>query len=111
MRLFSIQSLSAYRELVNTGRYVCDGTKSEYVLEWAGFKEAYEWLSARMAERIGPPPEGVIYPVWAWPAAVEHFSNDLKPGQVKIEFEAPRDRILLSNFEGWHAVINDYFFA
>ena len=30
------------------------------------YKFHYDWLVDQMKERIGPPPEGVSYPVWAW---------------------------------------------
>ncbi len=32
----------------------------------AGIRRNYEWLISQMIKRIGPPPEGVVYPVWAW---------------------------------------------
>lgn len=111
MRLYTVQSLEAYHELVNTGRYVCDEAKSRFIIEWAGFKEAYKWIAEQMTKRIGPPPDGVLYPVWAWPTAVSFASRGLRPDQVMIEFEVSRDRVLLSDFEGWHAVIDNYFFA
>ena len=31
-----------------------------------GFDEAYKWIALQMEKRVGPPPEGVKFPVWAW---------------------------------------------
>ncbi|UYZ73367.1 DUF3841 domain-containing protein [Moraxella bovis] len=59
--------------------------------------------------------------MWAWYHA--HGANKPKPdlrksghlpkGErgVRIEFTLPKERVLLSNFDGWHAVLNDWCFA
>lgn len=111
MKLYTVQSRKAYEELLRTGRLVCDGSKSEFITEWIGFKRAYDWLSDQMSRRIGPPPDGVFYPIWAWPITLGCGSGDLKPDQVKIEFIAQDKDVLLSHFHGWHAVIDDYYLA
>ena len=74
------------------------------------------WLIRQMEQRIGPPPAGVTYPVWAWYMQNgKHRKPDLRterwgygPGGEEyacIEFEIPDDRVLLSDFEVWHIVL------
>lgn len=111
MRLFTVQSRAVYDELVETGIYRCDGSKSAFVIDCAGFREAYNWMVEQMTKRIGPAPTGVTYPVWAWPAFKKQDGRYLVKGQVLIEFEAPRKEILFSDFDGWHSVLCGYLFA
>ncbi|ASK27371.1 hypothetical protein BG910_06120 [Neisseria chenwenguii] len=81
---------------------------------------AYRWMAARLAEKV-PPPASVAFPIWAWRFA--HGRRQPKPdlrrrghlekgaAGVRIEFEIPQEQVLLSSFDGWHAVLNDTFFS
>ena len=70
-----------------------------------------------MRIRVGNPPDGVNYPIWAWHTVDwKHQKPDLaktefrkKGNQVCIELEMPEDKVLLSDEEMWHFVLNDYF--
>ena len=62
MILWTIQPETVYSILLETGYYHCDFSKSQNQ-EW---KSQYDWLVQQMKRRIGPPPPGVSYPVWAW---------------------------------------------
>jgi hypothetical protein len=72
-----------------------------------------------MKQRVGEPPNGVTYPIWAW------YILDGKPAKVdlrKTEFnnyhrenyaftiDVPDEQVLLSDEENWHYVLNDWFF-
>ena len=63
MILWTIQPERVFRLIYKRGVYRCDLSKS-------GMEDfadpQYDWLVAQMKKRIGPPPEGVKYPVWAW---------------------------------------------
>ena len=61
MKLWTIQPIEVWGEIQDTG--VCRCNPALMPLD---FDEEYQWLRAKMIERIGPPPEGVVYPVWAW---------------------------------------------
>lgn len=74
-----------------------------------------------MQRRIGAPPPGVRYPVWAWYQYQDERARrpDLRRSAhapsgtplVLIEFELPDDQVLLSDFELWHYVLNDWYVA
>lgn len=80
------------------------------------FTEMYDWLVMQMRERIGEPPNGVFYPVWAWHT---QKSKRQKPGLrserwsngydgvkfVCLEIEVPDEKVLLSDFDLWSIVL------
>ncbi len=75
---------------------------------WAA---SYRWMRDRMAERI--PDHSGDYPVWAWlkrkTARSKHWRD--RSDTVRITAEVPKCRILLSNFELWHSVLNNHLCA
>ena len=62
MILWTIQPIEVYELIQRTGVYHCDYEKSD--MEY--WQEQYNWLVQEMKERVGEPPKGVSYPVWAW---------------------------------------------
>lgn len=83
------------------------------------FKPAYEWLADRMEERIGPPPDGVPrWPVWAWrrwqkrpkPRMDDKAFRHLRD-HVLVSLEVPDETVVLSDFNSWHAPLNDWYLA
>jgi hypothetical protein len=73
-----------------------------------------------MTQRLGAPPKGVKYPVWAWHTQnSKHAKPDLRrerwgcgPGDEDytcMELEIPDDEVLLSDFDSWITVLNNYF--
>jgi len=79
--------------------------------------DEYKWMIRKMVDRIGPPPEGVQHPVWAWYKQNDkHHKPDLRsarwgygPGDedyVCIEIEMPDEKVLLSDFDVWHIILN-----
>ena len=62
MILWTIQNKLAYESMKETGVLRVD---ENYILDDL-FKEPYLWMASQMKKRIGNPPEGVIFPVWAW---------------------------------------------
>ena len=62
MILWTIQPIEVYELIQSTGVYHCDYEKSN--MEY--WQEQYNWLVQEMKERVGEPPKGVSYPVWAW---------------------------------------------
>lgn len=62
MLLWSIQHQCAYEKMEQTG--VLRADKNFIATDW--FEDSYLWMAEQMKKRIGEPPEGVIFPVWAW---------------------------------------------
>ena len=62
MKLWTIQPLEVCHLVQQNGVYRCDPS----LFSMPEFSKQYDWLAERMADKIGPPPVGVKYPVWAW---------------------------------------------
>ena len=80
------------------------------------FKDKYDWVAEKMLEK------GIIrkktYPVWAWYKydgkrkkpdlrCSGHLSRGTKG--VCVEFDACESEVLLSNYEHWHYVLNNWY--
>lgn len=117
MRLWTVQPREVYDLITSTGIYSCDGAKADY-LNALGNEAPYRWMAAQMAKRVGPPPEGVIFPVWAWHTMNwkhrrpdmrwSHFHGRKRPFAL-MEVEIPDKDVLLSDEELWHFVLNDWY--
>ncbi|HVE80897.1 MAG TPA: DUF3841 domain-containing protein [Candidatus Dormibacteraeota bacterium] len=72
------------------------------------FLPQYQWIKEQMKLRI--PEYTGRYPVWAWftPKPDLRGTNYLLKGQrgVRVEFTAPAEQVLLSDFNAWHIVMN-----
>jgi hypothetical protein len=119
MRLWTIQHASILDNLKQRGVLRADGRHID-----AGRRRAYEWMVTQLSKKIGPLPEGCAWPIWAWAhLPSEHgrsphrarpdlrAAGHLPPGTpgVRIAFDAERDKVLLSCFDSWHAVLNDCY--
>ena len=113
MILWTIQPIEIYEKLIETGEYKCDLEKSGM----KDFRSVYDWLIEQMVSRIGEPPEGVKYPVWAWYKDGEKKKPDLRHARFAygskgeefacIEIEIPEDKVVLSDFDSWNIILND----
>ena len=84
------------------------------------FRKAYDWLAQQMAVRIGPPPDGILYPIWAWHTIDgKNQKPDLRRSEYKeydaqpvcLELQIPDNQVLLSDYDAWHIVLyNGYYF-
>lgn len=113
MILWTIKPESVFQLIQQKGIYRCDLTKSG-MEDYAD--PQYNWLVAQMKKRIGPPPEGVSYPVWAyyrWQStkrkpdlrAIRWYWGRKNNKFVRLEVEIPDDEVLLSDFDGWAGII------
>ncbi len=112
MILWTIQPLAVYNLLQTTGVYRCDPSLAfmrDYPLQ-------YRWLCDQMSKRIGPPPGGVIYPIWAWyqwepkrkrpDLRNERWGNGIRGDRfVRMEIDVPDDEVLLSDFDSWSIIL------
>lgn len=116
MRLWTIQTVEAYQRLMQTGvfradtKHICDDS----------FADAYNWMVSEMAKRIGSPPDGVKYPVWAWYQwEGKRKKPDLRCGGyaphgttlVLLTVDIDESDVVLSDFDDWHFVLNYFYLA
>ena len=112
MILWTIQPLEVYDQIQETGVYHCDFEKS-FLNEC---RDQYNWLVKQMKRRIGHPPEGVSYPVWAWymwggvrkkpDLRRERWANGWKGEQfVCMEINVPDEKVVLSDFDSWSIIL------
>ena len=110
MRLVTIQPYEVLEILQSRGRFVCDISKSGMIVDGdCGFLAAYDWLVSQMEKRVGTAPIGVEYPIWAWYRNDDDYSDWNEDGRkyAKITLEIDPSRVLLSDFNEWHCVLND----
>lgn len=116
MILWTIQHKNAYDKMLLTGSLRAD---EGHLFCQDDFPSAYDWMVEQMRRRIGEPPEGVHFPVWAWyqwegmrrrPDMRSHRRWG-KKGQpiVLLTIDVPNDMVLLSDFDMWHCVLNDSY--
>jgi len=103
LRLWTIKSLAYWEKCQEVGVIKCDGRKLGEPL----FKTGYDWMRGQMKKRI-PGCKGK-FPIWAWIERPDlrttgSYVRD-SPG-VCIEIEVPDHLVLLSDFDGWHCVLN-----
>ncbi|MBI2821840.1 MAG: DUF3841 domain-containing protein [Acidobacteria bacterium] len=76
-------------------------------------RPAYRWMADQMRRRV--PSCRCSYPVWAWhvPKPDLRCACHLEPGTpgVCIEFEMPRQRVLLSSLDAWMVALNDGYLS
>ena len=113
MKLWTMQPVEVYDILISEGVFRCDPEK---VTE-PSFIDRYEWINKKLNEK-DKKPAGVQYPVWAW---YRFNSKEKKPDlrhscygtrgeeMVCIELEIPDEKVLLSDFDLWHFVLNDWW--
>lgn len=117
MKLWTIQPIEVLYEIEKKGYYICDKNKADLIKDYSSFKNAYDWLVIKMEERIGKRPKGVEYPVWAW--YIRDWKNKkpdlrMKHGEkgqemVCLELDINEKRVVLSDFDNWHSVLNQVY--
>ena len=112
MILWTIQPLEVYKQIQEIGVYHCDFEKSFL----NDCRDQYDWLVRQMKRRIGDPPEGVSYPVWAWymwegvrkkpDLRRERWGNGWKGERFAcMEIDVPEDKVVLSDFDSWSIIL------
>jgi hypothetical protein len=119
MRLVTIQDKSAYDDLCATGVLRCKAKHAEWLRE-DSFRAAYDWLAEQMKLRVGEPPQGVNYPIWAWhlldgkPVKVDLRKtefNNYRGEHYALTIDVPDAQVLLSDEENWHFVLNNWYLS
>ncbi len=114
MKLWSIQPLVVWEELQKSGIL---HARTDYADQ--DFLPPYRWMTAQMQQRIGPAPDMEALPFWAWFQA--YGSKQAKPDLrrsghlpsgskgIRLELEMAMAQVLLSDFELWHYVLNNWY--
>ena len=118
MRLWMIANLKTFEILKRDGRLTADGRRA---MRGHQNRDAYRWMAEQMRKHLGPPPRGIAYPLWAWACwggenqrkpDLRSYRHNEGPGTfARLEIEVPDSRVLLSDFDDWHAVLNDTFLS
>lgn len=112
--LWTIQSLDAIRSAIDTnGRYQASIDRSQW-LDDPSFMASYRWMVWRMDQHGLPRPDqttiedpSLLTPVWACAKWTEEPETD-GDGLDLIHLRLPLDRIILSDFDLFHCVLNGY---
>lgn len=108
--LWSIQNREFYEVLTEDSVIYTDGRRVHPY-----YKKAYKWMMDQMNKRGIPTTK---YPIWAWHTSeAGKRKPDLRrkgyaargESMVLIEFEPPEELVLLSDFDGWHSVLNNWY--
>lgn len=116
MIIWTIQPYSVYQQLESKGQFYCDPEKSENLKE-NNFQIAYNWMIKQMKRRKILPPKDVKVPLWAWYRRdYKHVRPDFRwvrdsEIEVCMEINIPEEKVLLSDFEAWHFVLNDWYYS
>ena len=118
MKLWTLQPIEVWEELQQKGVFICNPEKAELLTDDLDFKNSYDWLVEEMEKRVGKRPEGVTYPIWAWhtrkwlrkkPDLRESGPGERGAAYVCLEIEKPENEVLLSDYDAWHFVMNNWF--
>ena len=115
MKVYTIQTVSFYEELINDGIAFCK--REGYWCRENRFQ--YDWMAEQMRKRIGEPPLPEIkYPVWVWQQKKKKKRPtpimspcDIEEGEseaVMLELEVPDDAVLLSDLDLWIHPLNGW---
>jgi len=105
-RYWSIQTKEAWEQAIEKG--YLEGTY-EYIED---FEKPYKWMMNQMSSRLESY-KGEI-PIWLWVDKPDmRLRGHSKSGDemVRLTVKITPDRVLLSDFESWHMVLNNTFCA
>jgi hypothetical protein len=113
MRLWTIQTKEIWARAEEYGVLECTEIDAEKEID-SWFRPAYDWMVRQLERRVKNYPHNK-YPIWAW----YHPKPDLRRGGhlsrgasgVRVEFIVSSARVLLSDFEAWHAVLNCWYLS
>lgn len=118
MRIVTYQKLPVLDQIEKTGSYQIDKQFVETENFDETFKFAYDWIIKKMKLAGLEPPANCVYPIWGYLLEDYHkddeyddFVESLPEGQEMTKFllDLSEDRILLSDYDGFHYVLNQQF--
>ena len=113
MWLWTIQTKETWAHAEESGVLECTDIDADKGVD-SEFRPAYDWMVGQLEQRVKNYPCNK-YPIWAWhhPKPDLRRSGHLPRGTsgVRVEFLVSSDRVLLSDFEAGHGVLNFDFFC
>lgn len=115
MILYTIQSAKLYEKLLTKKRLINSGYFRDDITN--DFARSYNWMAEQMELHGLSRPAGAVHPFWGWyKYNLQKAKPDLRHAGhaprgtrcVCLELELPETVVLLSNFDTWHCVLNDY---
>lgn len=108
MRLWTIQPRDFWKRSVDAGVLRADGRRLTFRED---FRHQYRWMRGEMRRRI--PGYSGGFPLWAWGQKPDMRSTLYGTGGervYRIEFEAPDESVLVSDFDLWQdfCLLNRY---
>lgn len=118
MRLWTIQAQEAYKLLRKNGILHAN---EEYSMckDGDNFRRAYDWMASELG-KIDINPDGIRYPIWAWYQwQGKRKKRDMRESGfsargnhiVQLEIEIPDNKVLLSDFDLFHCVLNNLYMS
>jgi len=116
MKLWTIQAQEAYKLLRKNGVLHAN---EEYLWcnDGVNLKYAYNWMAAELGKKDAKP-DGINYPIWAWYQwQGKRKKRDMRESGfsargdhvVQLEIEIPDEKVLLSDFDVFHCVLNNQY--
>ena len=114
MKLWTIQPAGALEQIEKNRYFRCDPSLSYNLTKADSLSNPYHWLAEQMRKKIGDPPQGVEYPVWAWHTwNFERRCPDpespafLRRTEPRILFtlDVPDEKVVLTDFDAWQNVM------
>ncbi|WP_171042457.1 DUF3841 domain-containing protein [Sinomonas gamaensis] len=100
--LHTVQTEEALQELLDTGRLNPDPARA-----MEGYDDAYAWLLSHMEKRLPTRGNGMVW-LWAKIRRDDLIHNiRYSDGKVLLTCRIPRERVLLSQYDDWHQVLNE----
>lgn len=106
LRLYTIQPQALWDTLQKEGITRVDSWRTE-----KDFSQAYQWLKLQMKKRVRGYRGGDLFWAWAEKPPFEEYYQWGNPGEPKVclELLIPKKRVLLSDFDLWHHVLNGWY--
>lgn len=117
MIIWTIQPYAVYQRIIKTGHFYSDPKLSFDLKDDIDFQRSYRWMIEQMRRKVGAPENEGSYPIWAWyKHDYQHKRPDFRrvrdySDEVCIELEIPDKKVLLSDFEAWHYVLNNWYYS
>lgn len=120
MILWTVQPATAVEDINKYGSFRCVAEKSYNLSKSNSLKPQYSWLIEKMKKRIGDPPSGVTYPIWAWHTwEYERRQPDTDSAAfverdydtVCFVLDVPDNEVVLTDFDAWQIVMNGWYLS